>query len=147
MTARVRTAPVLDMRLAIVLALVFGVGSCMGSRTNETEIDYIEVPRTKIVEVPAEAPVSVAVMPEACASALEYGRSIAVAAELNYKLSDVQLDIISLTRSLLAQGKNTAPAEERQRDLQGDTVGNLSDLEESFYFFEKYRIECEDELK
>lgn len=131
------------MRLVIVLALVFGVGSCVGARSGETKVEFIEVPRTKVVTAPAPEPETVSVVPESCLSVLEYARDIATAAEANYRLSDKQLDILSQARLLLAKGENTSAAELRQRDLMGDTVANLSDLEQAFFYYEKFDAECE----
>lgn len=135
------------MRLVIVLALVFGVGSCVGQQHGETKVDIVEVPRTKVVYADPPDPVEVPTLPESCELALRYARDIGLAAEDNYRLSGEQLDVLSLASMLLAQGKNTTPAVEAQRDLRSDTVANLSVLEEAFFMFEKYNTECKDLLK
>lgn len=123
------------------------MGSCVGQSAGETKVEFIEVPRTEIVHEPAPAPEEVLVVPQACVKAIEYAFRIAEAAENNYQLSTRQLNIISDGRRALASGDNTSEVEVAQRQLQGDAVGNLYDLEVALERFDIVGPECKKEVE
>ena len=132
------------MRALVALVVAFVLGILVANATHTPEVDFVEVPKTKTVREPAPDPIEVTVVPEACIEAVKFAKEIADAAGRMYAYSDEQLAIISLARKTLADGGDLSVAENRQRDLQGDTVGDLYSVEEALYNFEMTYEECED---
>ncbi len=142
------------MKIAVVCVLLaFGVGSCVGNSTDPTpKVEFVKITKTKIVTAePEPAPPAQLVMPDSCVAALRYARQAAAASERMYQSGDTQLDLISDARKALADGSNVAldlnAVEDRQRNLQGNAVGALSNLTEYLYSLERAQTECKEEVQ
>jgi len=126
----------------VVVCVAFGLGVAYGNSNDTTKVDFIEVPRTKVVtkEVPGER---VVVFPDACGEALSHAREVGAAGSALYRFSDEQLAIISDARIALASGTDLATVENKQRSLQSKTIGDLEDLVTSLDRLNREREECE----
>lgn len=134
------------MRPAYVvgLGLAFVLGSCYGG-SDEPPPEFIEVPRTKVVEVPAEPLDPIVLVPESCLLAASYADRISRHADKMYASGDEQLAIISDARKALAEGGDLNAIENRQRRLQGHTVGNLYEVSVILTRFQSAYKECKKE--
>lgn len=133
----------------IGLGLAFALGGCLGSNmAEEPPPEFIEVPRTKIVEAPTPAPVEVSVVPESCLEALALADIISRRADKMYQVGTTQLAIVSAAREALADGVLELNAiEVRQRNLQGRTVGHLYAVSEATQRFTILQTECKEASK
>lgn len=135
----------MNKAVIVLLLLVFGLGSCMGAQMTTPEVEFVPITKTETVTEPAPPPVTKYVMPESCSAALKYAARMTTASENMYNRGRQQLDIISDVRSKLAVGGNTTDESNRQRDLSGLLVGDLSDLEAAAYRYEVALDKCEEE--
>ena len=102
---------------------------------------------TKIVQAPTPDPVEVEVLPDACLAALDQTYRLHEAAGGLYAASDLQLDVISDARKTLAEGGDLNAVENEQRDLQGDMIGDLLDMETAYDSYLRYYDDCKEALK
>jgi hypothetical protein len=133
------------MRLAVAMLCAFVLGSCTANAVidESPQVEFIEVPKTKIVHESAPPPEQVEVFPEACQQAVSYAYDIVHASEQLYNSGEAQIDILSDARLYLASGRNTKAIDERQRRLHGKTVANLLELEESYARYELAMEKCD----
>jgi hypothetical protein len=133
--------------LAFGSALLFGIGSFVGSTSQPTpEPEFIKVPHYEVIYKDAPAPPAPKpVMPESCQQAVDAAKRVTNAGSRMYAQSDEQLAILSQARFDLAAGRNTTSVDERQRALQGRTVGNLRILEESLTDIDLLNKKCAEE--
>lgn len=128
----------------ITAALIGGFSlGAINASDEPTKVDFIEVPRTKIIHEPAPDPVKVPTIPQSCLDALAYADDITRAAEAIYRSGQEQLQIIEDGRLTLIRGEPMIEIDRRQRDLHGKTVGDLYDLEEAFAMYDTAEQECE----
>lgn len=134
-------------RPEVWLGMTFVVGLLLGGAISEddTRVEFIEIPRTKVVEGPAPPPIETVVVPESCIKAVALSRDIVDSARGLYRSGEEQVAIVQDGRLFLAAKRNMSEIEERQRKLFGDTTGYIYDLEVTFARYEKARKQCESE--
>lgn len=133
-----------------ITLLSFMLGAQMGHDAADPKTRVVHVPVdhtvTKVVHDPAPPPEIHNVMPESCQSALRYERAIARNADRMYARGDRQLAIVSQARMALASNGDLSKVEERQRNLSGALVGNLSDMSEAITLYTESMKNCEADL-
>jgi hypothetical protein len=132
------------MRALVALVIAFILGILIANATQTPEVDFVERTKIKTVREPAPDPVEVTVIPQACLDAVKFAKEIEDAASNMYAFGDKQLEVISDARKALADGGDLATVENRQRALQGHTVGELYTIEEAMYNFEIVYEDCKE---
>jgi len=131
------------VKYLIGIALIFGLGSCVGAKTVTPDVEFVKVPgRTKVVHK-TSPPEIVEIMPKACISALEEADRLSYLASNFYAKSDRQLKILQQARMAVNGYRDVNEVSRMQRDLQGDAIANLSNLSKSMYRFETYKEDCD----
>lgn len=134
------------MKFLIIVVVIFSIGIVIGKNTASPKVDFVRMPaKTKIVKEPAPPPVVKTEWPEACADALDYAYEIEVYANKIYDSGTKQLDIISQGRVAVSGNGDMSAVENRQRALQGITVGALGSLEKAFAAYDLANQECKGE--
>lgn len=132
-------------KLIIVLS-IFGFGVLMGAKTASPGVEFVEIPKTKVIHEEAPPPEKVTVVPESCLQAMELGDQLADEASDMYSHGDEQIHIMSEGRMAAVRGEGFTEVEELMRDLQSDNIQNLSDLSDLLYDFETQSEECNAEV-
>lgn len=140
------------MKYPVLLTAVglVAVGALMGNATADPPIKYVEGP-THYVQAPIPQPNEVTVyeFPQPCLDALDEADTIWRAAGAIDTKSSSLLDIISKTRmSIFDQDlSELATLEDRTRDLQARTVGNVETLSEALFNYQQDLQDCNEQLK
>lgn len=130
----------------IAVLSIFGVGVLMGAKTASPGVEFVEIPKTKVVHEEAPPPEKVEVVPESCLLAMDLAKQLYNEASDMYSLGDEQIDIMSEGRKAAVVGEGFSDVEMLMRDLQSDNIENLSDLSELLYDFEQQSEECNAEV-
>lgn len=131
------------MRGKLILGVsIFAVGALMGAKTVTPEVDFVEVPRTKIIREKAPPPVEIEVVSEACLEAIKWAGRIYNEANGMYDRGRLQLEINSEARRVRVSGGSYQEVDQKQRDLNGRNLENLSDMTEAFTRYSRAKKEC-----
>lgn len=138
------------MKVIGLIILGFVLGSCMTAMHvsgQSTKTEFVRIPgKTKVIYEEKEGPTKY-VFPDSCLRAVELADVIVRNSEDMYDYGTEQLNIISDARMFLADNRDLAVIENRQRDLQGKMVGNLADAEEAFNEYQTAEPKCKEEMK
>lgn len=134
---------------AIALLGVFMLGGCLGSKTTETKVDFVEVPKTKIIHEEAPPPEvhTVYKTPDSCTMAAELTTDVSKAANELYNQGDEQLDIMSDGRVAAWKGTGFSEVENAQRDLMSDTIETLSKMQQDQTELDRALAKCKEDTE
>lgn len=135
------------MRILIVLALVFGLGGCLGQKIASPEVEFVEVTKIKTVKEPAPPPERVVEYPDSCLRAMEYSDQMSKGSLRLYSRGRAQKEITSDARIMLATNSDLNEVYEQQDALTRKIVGDLQAIVKAEYRYELAREKCEEELK
>ena len=139
------------LKIAIFFVVIFSLGFGFGSKigpTPEENVEFIEVPHTKIIYRDAETPPTpVAQLPESCVLALSMAQDIAANAEHIYHSGEEQQQIITDTRIAIydVNLQTLTTQQEAQQKLSGSLVGYLADMEEDLSTYETTFKNCKED--
>jgi hypothetical protein len=130
----------------IVAGGIFAVGVSTGAKTVTPEVDFVEIPRTKIIHEEAPPPEEVEVVPESCLDALRYAEQLQVAADHMYDRGEAQKQIIKDVLIAIEMGTPLKDLMHEQRQLEEDLVGDLYDMSVTVPKYEEARKECREDM-
>lgn len=137
------------VKVFIFLALTIGFGYMVGHSDSRVEVQKEKVEVVKSVEVPGPT-ITKNVLPTSCKRLIDLSKQRTDAAKSIDNHGAAQLDILSDARSELAGGQNASKLnliETRQRQLLGQTVGNVLTISQTETEYKKVLVDCERDSK